>query len=194
MKGKYRHDKEVFIFPRPFIRPSDDKDGNLHKLEELSSSQKKSKLAEGKLGGYIVTPFETDDGRSILVNRGYVSLDYLPAERRPGGQLDYEHTISGILRETESDSVQIDFEPMVGDVDTKFACIQKRNTTALAKYTNSLPIYIDLDREGKVDIGNYFNHFGDFSTHSFNHSKRHIRKGQLVANANSRYLTIMLLI
>ena len=113
LKGKYRHDKEVFIFPRPLIRPSDDKDGNLHKLEELSSSQKKSKLAEGKLGGYIVTPFETNDGRSILVNRGYVSLDYLPPERRSGGQLDYEHTISGILRETESDTVKIDFVPFI---------------------------------------------------------------------------------
>ena len=140
------------------IRPSKDKDGNLHKLEEFSSSEKKSKLAEGKLGGYIVTPFETNDGRSILVNRGYVSLDYLPAERRNGGQLDFEHTISGILRDTESDNDQINFVPFIEEVDTKFATIEKRNTTALADYANSLPVYIDLDREGRADIEN-FKHF-----------------------------------
>ena len=51
-----------------------------------------------KLGCYVITPFELNDGRTVLVNRGYVGVDYMDAAKRAAGQIDYEHSITGILR------------------------------------------------------------------------------------------------
>ena len=43
-----------------------------------------------------------EDGRKILVNRGYVGMDYLDPMTRQEGQPDFPHTITGIIRGSDS--------------------------------------------------------------------------------------------
>ena len=55
LDGTFQHDQEVFLTGRTY---------------------------EGNAGFHIVTPFQLDDGRTILINRGWVSEDYRnPAKR-----------------------------------------------------------------------------------------------------------------
>ena len=52
-------------------------------------------------GFWVITPFETVDGYTVLVNRGFVT----PAHRRPAtrsqGQIEGEATVIGLLRMSE---------------------------------------------------------------------------------------------
>ena len=53
---------------------------------------------EGNAGFHVVTPFLLDDGRIILVNRGWVSEDYRDPVKRAFSQIDGRTFVSGILR------------------------------------------------------------------------------------------------
>jgi surfeit locus 1 family protein len=55
------------------------------------------------LGGgfWIVTPFRTDAGFTVLVNRGFVPPERRLAESRGAGQVDGETSVTGLLRMTE---------------------------------------------------------------------------------------------
>ena len=53
---------------------------------------------EGNAGFHVVTPFLLDDGRIILVNRGWVSEDYRDPAKRAFSQIDGKTSVTGILR------------------------------------------------------------------------------------------------
>ena len=53
---------------------------------------------EGNAGFHVVTPLLLDDGRIILVNRGWVSEDYRDPLKRTFSQIDGKTSVLGILR------------------------------------------------------------------------------------------------
>jgi surfeit locus 1 family protein len=52
-------------------------------------------------GFWVLTPFETDRGFTVLVNRGFVPPEHRAAATRVGGQIDGETRVTGLLRITE---------------------------------------------------------------------------------------------
>ena len=69
--GVFQHDKETFLTGRTY---------------------------EGNAGFHVVTPLLLDDGRIILVNRGWVSEDYRDPAKRAFSQIDGQISVTGILR------------------------------------------------------------------------------------------------
>ena len=53
-------------------------------------------------GYYIITPFRLDDGHLILVNRGFVPLDYELPHSRPQSLVEGRQTLTGLLRGPEA--------------------------------------------------------------------------------------------
>ncbi len=53
---------------------------------------------KGKIGLHIVTPLRLDDGRTVLVNRGWVPLAKQDPAARPAGQLDGDVMVEGLIR------------------------------------------------------------------------------------------------
>nr|WP_245280098.1 SURF1 family protein [Hyphomicrobium sp. 99] len=52
-------------------------------------------------GYWVVTPLETNDGFTVLVNRGFVPPDKRDPASRAAGQTDGEASVTGLLRLTE---------------------------------------------------------------------------------------------
>ncbi|QTC89710.1 SURF1 family protein [Brevundimonas goettingensis] len=52
-------------------------------------------------GFWVMTPFRTDAGFTVLVNRGYVPTDRRAPDSRAAGQIEGETTVQGLLRITE---------------------------------------------------------------------------------------------
>ncbi len=53
----------------------------------------------GGLGYFVITPFETDDGWIVYVNRGFVPAAKADPATRPQGQVEGETTVTGVLRQ-----------------------------------------------------------------------------------------------
>jgi surfeit locus 1 family protein len=55
------------------------------------------------LGGgfWVLTPFQTDDANTVLVNRGFVLPDKREPSSRPQGQIEGDTTVTGLLRLSE---------------------------------------------------------------------------------------------
>ena len=69
--GVFQHDKEIFLTGRTY---------------------------EGNAGFHVVTPLLLDDGRTILINRGWVSEDYRDPAKRAFSQINGKTSVAGILR------------------------------------------------------------------------------------------------
>lgn len=52
----------------------------------------------GEAGINVVTPLKLDDGKTILVNRGWVPFELRDKAQRPDGLLPGERTVTGLLR------------------------------------------------------------------------------------------------
>ena len=56
---------------------------------------------KGKLGGYglfVMTPFQTDDGWVVFVDRGFVPFELKAPSARAGSEIEGETTVSGPIR------------------------------------------------------------------------------------------------
>ena len=71
LDGVFQHDKETLLTGRTY---------------------------EGNAGFHVVTPMLLDDGRIILINRGWVSEDYRDPAKRTFSQIDGKTSVTGILR------------------------------------------------------------------------------------------------
>ena len=71
LSGRFMHDRELYLTGRTY---------------------------EGNAGFHIVTPFRLVDGRTVLVNRGWVSESYRDPDKRPFSLVEGETTIEAILR------------------------------------------------------------------------------------------------
>jgi surfeit locus 1 family protein len=57
-----------------------------------------NKVLKGEVGRHLVTPFLLDDGRTLLVDRGWVPMRLEDPRSRPGSQPEGRLRIEGILR------------------------------------------------------------------------------------------------
>ena len=71
VRGRFLHDRELYL------------DGRLHK---------------GQVGLDVVTPLVLDDGRTLLVNRGWAPKSARDPARRPDGQVPGEVAVEGALK------------------------------------------------------------------------------------------------
>lgn len=53
---------------------------------------------DGTSGFYVYTPLQLDDGRYLLLNRGFVPYDQKDPKTRPSGELEGIQTITGLAR------------------------------------------------------------------------------------------------
>ncbi len=53
---------------------------------------------KGQSGYFLFTPMELEDGRFLLVNRGFVPFDRKDAATRPQGQVEGVQTVTGLAR------------------------------------------------------------------------------------------------
>jgi surfeit locus 1 family protein len=68
----------------------------------LNSDESLVEAVTDKGGGFwVMTPFRTDQGFVVLVNRGFVPTDRRDAASRAAGNPDGETTVTGLLRITE---------------------------------------------------------------------------------------------
>ncbi|WP_207478046.1 SURF1 family protein [Arenibaculum pallidiluteum] len=57
-----------------------------------------ARTLQGRLGYELVTPLDRPDGTTVLVNRGWVPLDRLAPDTRPGSEPAGEVTVRGLAR------------------------------------------------------------------------------------------------
>jgi len=71
VRGRFRHDAEFYLAARTF---------------------------EGQVGLHVVTPLALDDGRTLLVDRGWIPDDRRDPATRPEGQLAGDVELTGLVR------------------------------------------------------------------------------------------------
>lgn len=93
-------------------------------------------------GFWVMTPFRTDAGFTVLINRGYVSTEKRAPESRAAGQIAGETTVQGLLRITE---------PKGGFLRANDPATERwrsRDVEAIATHrglTNVAPYFVDAD-------------------------------------------------
>lgn len=93
-------------------------------------------------GFWVMTPFRTDAGFTVLINRGYVSTERRAPESRAAGQIAGETTVQGLLRITE---------PKGGFLRANDPATERwrsRDVAAIAAHrglTNVAPYFVDAD-------------------------------------------------
>ena len=114
-------------------------------------------------GYWVMTPLRTDEGFTVLVNRGFVPPDRRAPDTRAQGQVSGKITVTGLLRITE---------PGGGFLQSNNPKEQRwysRDVAAMAaerQLTNAAPYFIDADNAhnpGGLPIGgltviNFYNH------------------------------------
>lgn len=91
-------------------------------------------------GHWVLTPFDTETGRTLLVNRGFVPLSTPPAPPPPG-----RVAVTGLLRLTEPGGAFLRSNDPAADrwYSRDVAAIARRRGVA-----NPLPWFLDADRAG----------------------------------------------
>ena len=88
IRGHFDHSKELYIAPRSYIPTKG----------ELKRRRVDSELTHERLGVHVVTAFQMENGKRILVNRGFASWKYQYPETREKGQISDSHIVSGLIR------------------------------------------------------------------------------------------------
>lgn len=112
----------------------------------------------GASGFYIYTPLMLEDGRFVMINRGFVPYDKKDPDTRIAGQLDGPVTVSGLARDplAQKPSSLIpdnDIEKNVFYWKDWAAMIESSNVPAL---NQAVPFFIDADSKpnpGGLPIG-----------------------------------------
>ena len=78
VRGRFDHENERRIIPRSYM--------SCKKFNPLNSRKNEPEVAKLTVGGNIITPFILTSGDRILVNRGFVSWDYMEPETRKLGK------------------------------------------------------------------------------------------------------------
>ncbi|WP_378943880.1 SURF1 family protein [Mesorhizobium sp. ANAO-SY3R2] len=113
---------------------------------------------EGQSGFYVYTPLRLEDGRFVLVNRGFVPYDLKDAGKRPLGQVEGAVRITGLARDP------LDAKPgsLVPDNDPVKNVFYWKDRDAMAASAGLpadaavLPFFVDADKTpnpGGLPIG-----------------------------------------
>ena len=93
-------------------------------------------------GHWVLTPLQTAEGFTVLVNRGFVSPDRRDPETRLEGQITGETTVTGLVRITEPDGAFLRTNDPAADR------WHSRDVSAIAsarELTDAAPYFIDAD-------------------------------------------------
>ena len=103
---------------------------------------------EGNAGFHVVTPFTTNDGLELLVNRGWVSEAYREPETRPFSITEGEVELNGIIRRPQRKGYFVpENEPERGFWFT----LKPNEMSAFLKRQDMITqYYVDAIREGEV--------------------------------------------
>lgn len=113
---------------------------------------------EGQSGFYVYTPLRLEDGRYVLVNRGFVPYDLKDAAKRPAGEVAGTVTVVGLARNP------LDGKPssLVPDNDLVKNVFYWKDrdamaaTAGLSEGATVLPFFVDADKtpnEGGLPVG-----------------------------------------
>jgi surfeit locus 1 family protein len=104
-------DQRVHAAPKPAPGPADwpgitwDKDSYRHVVVHGRYENDRETFVEAVTdlgpGFWVVTPFDTERGFTVLVNRGFVPPDHRAAATRADAQIAGETSVTGLLRTTE---------------------------------------------------------------------------------------------
>eukprot|EP00056_Hartaetosiga_gracilis_P000044 m.35503 g.35503 ORF g.35503 m.35503 type:complete len:271 (-) comp10027_c0_seq2:119-931(-) len=131
VEGEFLHDKEIVVAPKTILREAFDMN-----------------MSEENIGAHIVTPFRRkDNGRLILVNRGFVPTVYLDPKRREEGQVKGTQKLVGIVSLGEK---QTSFVPDNKPEEDSWLW---SDLLGMAKFTGSDPIMIDAVAECTPKFG-----------------------------------------
>lgn len=99
-------------------------------------------VTERGSGFWVMTPFQTDSGFTVLVNRGFVPTENRAAATRAAGQIVGETTVTGLLRITEPNGGFLRTNDPAGDR------WYSRDVAAIASarhFSQVAPYFIDAD-------------------------------------------------
>ncbi|WP_165779856.1 SURF1 family protein [Mesorhizobium sanjuanii] len=103
---------------------------------------------EGASGFDVFTPLQLDDGRFVLVNRGFVPYDLKDAAKRPQGQVAGKVTVTGLARNPLTAKPSM----MLPDNDLKKNIFYWKDRDAMAQSAGLpagarlVPFFIDADK------------------------------------------------
>lgn len=137
VKGTFLHEKEIFLGPRQMITENDAKDSSMKKFAPPPGS-----------GYLVITPFQLSDrDLTILVNRGWVPMNYKSPVTRKSGQIEGEIELVGVLRLTENlSSFGVQNAPESG-------LWLYRDLNAMSEATGSSSVFLDAVRKETVPGG-----------------------------------------
>ncbi|EIE85263.1 hypothetical protein G6F46_004781 [Rhizopus delemar] len=121
-RGRYRHDQEILLGPRT--------------------------RGDGNAGYFVITPFERDNGTTILVKRGWISPDKKDQKSRPDSLVTDEVEVVGLIRVNEERN---SFTP---DNDIEHNQWYWADVDTIAQLTHSQPVMV----ERVTDISPYKEH------------------------------------
>ena len=123
LKGEFLNDHEIFLFTGP-------------------------KVMKGDAGYNILTPFQTDKGQIVLVDRGWIPSDKREQSTRPETIINEPTTIEGMLHEGEKQA------KFVFDNDVENNLWFWIDTKAISKVTgqNLKDIYVRITKNDNGNI------------------------------------------
>jgi surfeit locus 1 family protein len=121
-----------------------------------------ARTRRGNVGFQLITPLEQEDGRIILVNRGWVPQDYRDPETRPQSLIEGPVRVSGVLRlpsekhwaQPENDAIKnqwfyVDVTHMAEDTGAELA-----SPYYLELDATPIPGGLPIGGQAKVDLPN----------------------------------------
>lgn len=128
VRGRFDHSRETLILPRINILSID------------------KNLPAQTGGAHVVTPFKiSQDGREILVNRGWVAKKKIDPESRMHAQITDEIDLVGVVRHDE-------IRPAYS-APTSNKLWHIRDITGLSQQLQTLPVFIDADINSSIEGG-----------------------------------------
>ncbi|XP_048775133.2 surfeit locus protein 1-like isoform X2 [Ostrea edulis] len=131
LEGEFDHEREVLVGYRASLLP------------ELAP-----KGTRWQKGAHIITPFKLKaTGDVILVNRGWVPMEWLDPKKRTAGQITGTVKITGLLRATEMKN-PFDFRPTQDSLNEKF--FSYFDVETIAGYLGTKHVCVDVDLESSI--------------------------------------------
>ncbi len=121
-----------------------------------------ARTRRGNIGFHLITPLEQEDGRIILVNRGWVPQDYRDPSTRPDSLIEGNVRVTGVLRLPQTRHwVQPENEPLENqwffvDVD---AMAEDSGADLASRYyleldETEIPGGLPIGGQAKIDLPN----------------------------------------
>ncbi|XP_062571294.1 surfeit locus protein 1-like [Saccostrea cucullata] len=126
LEGEFDNDREVYIGYRANVKPELTPDG--------------SKWQKGVL---VITPFKLKDtGDVVLVNRGWVPLQWTSPTKTTAMQATGVVKITGLSRASERKN-PFDFRPIQDTLNKKF--FSHLDVDTIARFLGTKPVFVDAD-------------------------------------------------